>query len=67
MKLYILLWRRKGGKWQFGGTAETEEDREWLLKSIRLDGLGFEYGYVEGPIVSPETMEQAAVRLGEFV
>ncbi len=66
--LFIVLYRARTGKWNplAGGVVDTRSDAETLIRAEQIKGSTLEYAIVEGPVVSPETMEQAAARLGEF-
>ena len=65
-KNYILLWRLRRGPWVLAAVVDTPQKRDAFLEAIRLDGLGFEYGYVEGPIVSAGEMAAAQGRVVRF-
>lgn len=68
-RLYIILWRSpKSTIWhaEDRGVFESRRLAENFIECAKASGQTWDYAIVEGPIVSPETMEQAAVRLGEF-
>ena len=66
--LFIVIYRCEGGKWkpEPHGVCEDRSMAEKMIEVAKHKGETFEFSIVEGPIVSPESMEAAEARLGTF-
>jgi hypothetical protein len=64
--VWVILWKTTKGSWQIGGVAYTPQERDELLRWVTIDGLGFQYAVVEGPLTNPREMAEAEARLGKF-
>lgn len=67
--LYIVIWRMSPtSTWKplSDGVFENRSNAELVVKAEKVKGSSMEYAIVEGPIISPESMEQVEKRLGAF-
>lgn len=68
--LYIVVYRADAeSRWKAINEGEFESRRlaENFIECKKVTGWHrFQFGVVEGPIVSPETMAEAEERLGKF-
>lgn len=67
--LYIIIWRSSAkSQWHplLHGVFDNRADAELVVKAEHAMRSSLEYAIVEGPIVSPESMEAAEARLGTF-
>ena len=67
-RLYIVVYRHKGERWQekVNGVFNERRLAENFIECSKSTGFGGEMAIVEGPIISPETMAEAEARLGAF-
>ena len=66
--LYIVIWKNSRGAWQpeAGGVFSEQRLAENLVECKKAAGETYEFAIVEGSLLTPETEEEAAVRLGQF-
>ena len=66
--LYIVVTRDVGGPWKekVNGVFTERRLAENYIECCKASGYSSQFGIVEGPIVSPETMAEAEQRLGAF-
>lgn len=67
--LYIIVYRHSNKeRWQekTNGTFTDKRLAENYVEILRSQNPTTQYGIVEGPIVSPESMAEAELRLGKF-
>jgi len=69
-RLYIVVYRSNDlDRWRSLSEGEFPERRlaENMIECKKAVGWrNFQFGIVEGPIISPETMAEAEARLGAF-
>ena len=66
--LYIVVYKTGKEPWmeKVHGTFTDRRLAENYCEILRSQNPTTQYGIVEGPVVSPETMAEAERRLGEF-
>lgn len=66
--LYIIVYRHGKDRWQekTNGTFTDKRLAENYVEILRSQNPTTQYGIVEGPICSPESMAEAEARLGTF-
>lgn len=67
--LYIVIWRDSRKVWHAepNGVFTDRRLAENLIECKKAAGESYKFAIVDGPIVCPETMEEAEKRLGAFV